>query len=199
MSSSAARKPPACRACGGKSNAYDLVHMESSRETTVIARRRQEVAERYLRGEYQTTIAAALNIDQAQVSRDLKALRELWLASAVRDFDAAKAQELAKIDEVERAAWGAWEKSTQNKEVATQETDGVTEAGRPRIKKAVLRKEGQSGNPAFLNTILTCIERRCAILGLDAPKRFQIEWDKLTLEQEERLARGEPPEKVLAA
>jgi len=166
--------------------------MESSRETTEIAKRRQEVAERYLRGEYQTAIADSLGIDQAQVSRDLKALRSLWLGSAIRDFDAAKAQELAKIDEVERAAWSAWERSTQDKEVAVQEAGADK-----KLKKATLRKEGQSGNPAFLSTILTCIERRCAILGLDAPKRFVINWDELTPEQEAELARGIPPEKVL--
>jgi predicted transcriptional regulator len=173
--------------------------MESSRETTELAHRRQKVAEMYLRGDYQSAIAQALGIDQAQVSRDLKAVRAMWLASTVRDFDAARAQELAKIDEVEREYWGAWERSKQDKEVAVQESDGKKDpdTGRPKIKKATLRKEGQSGNPAFLAGILTCIERRCAILGLDAPKRFVINWDELTPEQEEQLARGVPPEKVL--
>lgn len=173
--------------------------MTYTRETTEIAKRRQEVAERYLRGEYQTAIADDLGIDQAQVSRDLKALRDMWLSSAVRDFDAAKAQELAKIDEVERAAWTAWERSTKDKEVSVHETDGTLEekTKKPKLKKAVLRKEGQSGNPAFLSTILTCIERRCSILGLDAPKRFVIDWEALTPEQEAELAKGAPPEKVL--
>lgn len=166
--------------------------MDSSRETTELAKRRQEVAERYLRGEYQTTIADALGIDQAQVSRDLKALRSMWLSSAIRDFDAAKAQELAKIDEVERAAWSGWTRSTEDKEVAVQEAGADK-----KLKKATLRKEGQSGNPAFLSTILTCIERRCAILGLDAPKKFVIDWEALTPEQEAELAKGAPPEKVL--
>lgn len=175
--------------------------MESSRETIELMKRRQAIAERYLRGEYQTTIAADLGINQAQVSRDLKVMRDLWLASAIRDFDAAKAQELAKIDEVERAAWVAWNRSTQDKEVSIQETDGTLDAQtkKPKMKKVSLRKEGQAGAPAFLSVILTCIERRCAILGLDAPKRFQIEWDKLDDEQLERLAKGEPPEKVLSA
>jgi hypothetical protein len=62
-----------------------------------------------------------------------------------------------------------------------------------------MRKEGQAGNPAFLAGVLTCIERRCSILGLDAPKRFVIRWDDLTDEQIDRLAAGEPPEKVLSA
>lgn len=166
----------------------------STLNTTEIAKRRQDVAERYLRGEYQSAIAQSLHVDTATISRDLAAIRIQWLASAVRDFDAAKAQELAKIDEVERAAWAAWERSTRDKEVAVQEAGADK-----RLKKATLRKEGQSGNPAFLSTILTCIERRCAILGLDAPKRFTIKWDELSDEQLDRLAKGEPPEKVLAA
>lgn len=173
----------------------------STLNTTEMAARRQQVAARYLRGEYQSAIAHDLGVDTATVSRDLATIRAQWLASAIRDFDAAKAQELAKIDEVERAAWSAWEKSTKDKEVAVQETDGTvdTETRKPKLKKATLRKEGQSGNPAFLNTILTCIERRCAILGLDAPKRFQIKWEELSEEQVDRLARGEAPEKVLSA
>lgn len=165
----------------------------STLNATEIAQRRQQVAERYLRGEYQSAIAQSFGVDTATISRDLAAIRAQWLASAVRDFDAAKAQELAKIDEVERAAWAAWQRSTEDKEVAVQEAGADK-----KLKKATLRKEGQSGNPAFLSTILTCIERRCAILGLDAPKRFSIAWEELTEEQMERLAKGEPPEKVLA-
>lgn len=163
------------------------------RVDTTVEARRVEVAKRYLRGEMQAEIAHAFGVSQQQISQDLRAVRAHWLASAIRDFDAAKAQELAKIDEVERAAWGAWERSTKDKEVV------IREAGADqKPRKATLRKEGQSGNPAFLNTILTCIERRCAILGLDAPKRFSIKWEELTEEQIDRLAKGEPPEKVLA-
>lgn len=171
-------------------------------DTTVEARR-VEVAQRYLRGEMQSEIARSFGVSQQQISQDLRVIRAHWLASAIRDFDAAKAQELAKIDEVERAAWSAWERSTQDKEVSIQETDGTLDekTKKPKMKKVSLRREGQAGAPAFLNTVLTCIERRCAILGLDAPKRFVItdeQWARMTPEQLERLAKGEPPEKVLA-
>jgi hypothetical protein len=166
------------------------------RSDTQIAIHRQEIARRYLRGEYQSAIAVALGIDQATVSRDLAAIRAAWLASAIRDFDAARAQELAKVDAVEREYWTAWERSKLDKEIATQEAGGDGKK-----KKISLRKEGQSGNPAYLAGILTCIERRCKILGLDAPARFNvtINWDELSGEQIDRLAAGEPPEKVLAA
>ena len=162
-----------------------------TRTTEQILADRQTIAERYLRGDYQEAIARDLGISQQQVSYDLKAIRAAWLASAVRDFDAAKAQELAKIDAVEREYWLGWERSQKPKEIEySEDTSKGLKSGK--------RREGQAGNPAFLAGILTCIERRCAILGLDAPKRFVIKWDELTDEQIDRLAAGEPPEKVLA-
>jgi hypothetical protein len=166
--------------------------MNPEQQQFTAAERRQRIAVLYLAGKYQSEIAAEVGVTQQQVSYDLKAIRAAWLASAVRDFDALKAEELRKIDLVERRAWECFERSTQDKEVAVQEAGADK-----KLKKAVLRKEGQSGNPAFLNTILTCIERRCSILGLDAPKRFVIDWDDLTEEQEAELAKGVPPEKVL--
>ena len=155
---------------------------------------RRIIAERYLRGDYQADIARDLGVSQQQVSYDLKAIRAAWLTAAVRDFDAARAQELAKIDAVEREYWEAWERSKKDKETTLHDVDGAKQ-----IKKATIRREGQSGNPAYLVGILTCIERRCSILGLDAPKRFVIKWDELSDEQIDRLAKGEPPEKVLSA
>lgn len=168
--------------------------MQTARKKTELADRRKDVATRYLRGEQQAEIAGALGVDIATISRDLATLRSLWLESAVRDFDAARAQELAKIDAVEREYWEAWERSKQNKEISTQEIGADK-----KVKKASLRKEGQSGNPAYLDGVLKCIERRCQILGLDAPKRFVIDWDTLAPEQIDQLAAGVPPEKVLSA
>ena len=168
-------------------------------DTEVLARR-EDVARRYLQGQTQSEIADVFGVSQAQISKDLAAIRAAWLASAVRDFDALKAQELAKIDAVEREYWLAWERSKKDKEISVQEGGEVDpQTRKPRIKKVVMRKEGQAGNPAFLAGVLTCIERRCSILGLDAPKRFVIRWDDLTDEQIDRLAAGEPPEKVLSA
>lgn len=170
---------------------------------------RRIIAARYLRGEYQADIARDLGVSQQLISYDLKAIRAMWLQSAIRDFDAARAEELAKIDAVESEYWSAWERSKLNKEIAVQEQNdepivlkddkGAEQVSSKTRKRVSLRKEGQSGNPAYLAGILTCIDKRCQILGLDAPKRYQINWDELTPEQEERLARGESPEKVLSA
>ena len=128
----------------------------------VIHHRRQEVAALYLTGKYQTDIARLVGCSQQQVSHDLKAVQREWLASSIRDFDTVKSEQLAKIDAVERAAWGAWERSCQPREITVQEVvDGET-----RTKKVTLRKEQQVGDPRFLERIQKCIDQRCDILGI---------------------------------
>ena len=112
-----------------------------TRTTEQILADRQTIAERYLRGDYQEAIARDLGISQQQVSYDLKAIRAAWLASAVRDFDAAKAQELAKIDAVEREYWLGWERSQKPKEIEySEDTSKGLKSGK--------RREGQAGSPA---------------------------------------------------
>lgn len=170
------------------------MHMRH-RTNTQIAERRQQIATRYLRGETQAGIAADLGIDQATVSRDLVAVRAAWLASSVRDFDTAVAQELAKIDEIESEYWQAWERSKMPKEATlTEKVEGKDSRSRARVQR-----EHRDGNPAYLDGVLKCIERRCKLLGLDAPERFVIRWEDLTPEQLDRLAAGDPPQKVLSA
>lgn len=166
-----------------------------AQHATELAQRRAIVAARYLRGDVQARIAADLGVTQQQISLDLKAIRAAWLVAAIRDYDAAVAEELAKIDAVEVEYWAAWKRSQLDKETSMQE------AGADGKKKVSLRKEGQAGSPAFLDGVLRCIERRCKLLGLDAPDRYdvRINWEELTDEQLDRLARGEPPGKVLSA
>lgn len=153
--------------------------------------RRHDIATRYLHGETQQHIAHELGLTQGRISQELKVIRAAWLAASVRDFDAIKSEQLAKLDAVEVAAWGAWARSQEDFESTLQEqNDGKLKVSR--------KREGQAGDPRFLQTILNCVERRCHLLGLDAAKRFTIDWDNLTDIQMERIARGEPVLTVLA-
>ena len=155
---------------------------DTTASKTLIADRRQKVAEMYLRGMYQSVIAEDLGCDQATISRDLTALRREWLDRSVNHIEQKKAEQLAKIDRLEVTYWNAWERSKENAEVETVEQIGVktkTQKGvngeeysivPERIKKNK-RTEGQLGNPAFLQGVQWCINKRCEILGLDAPKK----------------------------
>ena len=128
----------------------------------VVNHRRLRVAELYLTGKFQSEIGQLLGVSQQQVSHDLKAVQQQWLASSIRDFDTVKSEQLAKIDAVERAAWEAWARSLKAREITVQETI----AGERQTTKASIRNETQVGDPRFLERIQKCIDQRCDILGL---------------------------------
>ena len=140
------------------------------RASAQIARDRRQIADMYLAGWIQADIGDKLSLSQSTISRDIKALQEGWLESALVDFDAAKAEELAKVDRLEREYWAAWEASREDKKVQTTEK---VESDKPR-SKAQIRKEGQVGNPSFLGGVQWCIERRCKILGMDAAVKMDV-------------------------
>src|SRR5262249_28077339 len=66
-------------------------------------------------------IAQRLKVSRQQIGNDLKVLQRRWQESALADFNAKKVAELAKMDELERTYWEAWERSCQTREVTTQE------------------------------------------------------------------------------
>jgi hypothetical protein len=156
--------------------------MRDQRHQFAILERRKNVCQRYLRRESQWTIAQSLGVDQSVISTDLKAIRKEWVKSAVADFGERQAEELAKVDEIERAAWIGWAKSQEDAQTLVAEVSEQEEAADAKKKKAQKPRrqttkqttKGQAGDPRFLAIILKAIERRCTILGLDAAKRLQI-------------------------
>jgi hypothetical protein len=147
-------------------------------EKLAILERRRHVAARYLRSQTQGEIARSLEVDIRTIKRDLAFIRQEWRQDAVRDVGEWQAAELAKLDALERTCWEAWERSLLAREIS--ETRRVQddappgkddESGPHRARvEALLRREQRDGNPRFLEGVLSCIKRRCEILGLDAPK-----------------------------
>ena len=146
-----------------------------------------EIAHRYLNlHEPQAVIAAALNVDQSTVSNDLKVLVKRWQKSALMNVDEHRAAELARINRLELEYWEAWEASKLDKKSTVAER--ITAAD-TRLK-AIQRSEAQTGDPRFLAGIERCVERRCKLLGLDAPTKVAPtdptgtrEYDNLTNEE----------------
>lgn len=146
-----------------------------------VTARRYEVAKLYLTGWRQPAIADHLGVNQAQISRDLAVIRRAWMKSAVMDFNEQRSQELAKIDALEAEYWEAWRRSQEDAEVRTTK---ARSASIPADEKktnlpasdleATTRIEGQAGDPRFLAGVQWCIERRCALLGLDQPKTIGV-------------------------
>ena len=140
--------------------------MGRGRDRAQLTRDRRRIADLYLQGKLQAEIAGKLGIDQSTVSRDLKALHREWQQSALVDIDKAKGQELARIDRLEREYWTAWQRSCEDAETVRQE--GTKAEGPSKIIKTA---KGQAGDPRFLQGVQWCIERRCKILGIDAPEK----------------------------
>jgi hypothetical protein len=137
----------------------------------------------------QFEILRQLGMEETQqplVSRDIATIKGWWKASAIRDFDEAKGKELARLDALEAEAWQAWERSKQPHE----STRTRRSTGRTPSDLAELKKEQRDGNPAYLMAILSCVDRRCKLLGLDVgPKgKEPTSTSSATMSDEERAA-----------
>ena len=139
----------------------------------------QTLASLYLRGVQQVDMAKRLNVSIATVERDLRILRGQWMDSSSFDFQSAKAEQLAKIDEIERAAWDAYEASkTESKRVTHYD-----EAANPRT--VTQKDRAASGDAKWLDKISWCVEQRCKILGFHAPKEVAMTHSKIDRPLEE--------------
>lgn len=144
------------------------------RKPAEIERDRRNIARMYLAGRIQADIADELGISQATVSRDLKAVQAEWKEARINDIDERKRQELAKIDNLELEYWDAWRRSCENAEIETTKAQaGRGSEGPDRIEKTK-RVEGQTGDPRFLTGVMTCINKRCELLGLNAPVKNEM-------------------------
>jgi len=132
---------------------------------SIIDERRKRVAELYLQGKWQTEIAKIVKVTQAQISKDLTVLRRLWRQSALIDIDKIKAKELAKLDRLENEYWIAWENSKRD----TVRTIQKNVTGEYEHEESSEINTTTSGDPRYLQGILSCISKRCEIFGINAP------------------------------
>ena len=149
----------------------------------------ETVSRLYLQGKSLRAIGEVVGASYETVRSDMAELRNRWLESSIRDFDAAKAQELAKIDFLEMEYWDCWEAS-KNQPV-------LDKLGMP-----ILIDKDDKGKPIFmteppdaqwLNGVKWCIEKRSQIFGLDAPKEVNLNVfnaDAWKQKAQERLADG---------
>lgn len=153
---------------------------ETKRTEFQAERDRLEIARMYLRGLPQQEITDYLNkeyysadpLSRQQISYDIRLIIERWVKASINHIDQRKAIELAKIDQLEITYWDAWERSQQPLKSKVIEGRGTTEEGK--TVKQTVKTEERVGDPRFLDGVMKCIERRCAILGIDAPRREDI-------------------------
>jgi hypothetical protein len=128
-----------------------------NRDHAVLARR-AAVARLYCQGVVQAKIATVVHVTQQQVSSDLAAIRREWQRVMAEEFDRLKAEQLARIDAAEGAAWKGWRRSLRDAEKRTVKTD-------PDGTETADTTEGQAGDPRFLQIVLDCVDKRLRLLG----------------------------------
>src|SRR5262245_40191136 len=116
---------------------------------TEVKRRREQVAELYIRGQTQCEIATALGVSQPTVSLDLKAIQQSWRDSAIYDYNVAVGRELLKLEHLEREAWKGWERSQKPSQSAVVHEDGNGFAGGNKTKTM----HSRDGDPRFLEIV----------------------------------------------
>lgn len=135
-------------------------------------RDRLRISDLYLQGWIQADIAEVVGVSQATISRDLKTLHDEWQQRALANFDEVKAEQLAKVDRLEREYWRAWERSCEDAETETQKT---VEYGQGERVESQMQRKGQAGDPRFLVGVQWCIERRAKLLGLDEALKVAVQ------------------------
>ena len=131
-----------------------------------------DVARLYCQGMFQHEIAQETGVSRSQIQYDLDVIRRQWRDSAIRDFDAVKAEQLGKIDRLERTYWAAWERSCGDAKVDTTKAKKDEKNGQT-VEKAT-RVEGQVGDASYLQGVERCIKLRSQILGLNAPIKSEL-------------------------
>ncbi|VTS01621.1 Uncharacterized protein OS=Idiomarina xiamenensis 10-D-4 GN=A10D4_12889 PE=4 SV=1 [Gemmata massiliana] len=163
-----------------------------------IDARRAKVATLYLAGKSQQAIACEVGVSQMTVSKDLARLRAAWRESALRDFDAMRGEELARLELIERTAWQAWKNSCRDAETSQVETELRNPGGKasnrnPKVRCSIpvrvtrtrsSRKE--SGDARFLQQVLQCVELRLKMIDALDPVLVPvplnnpiINWDEM--------------------
>lgn len=133
-----------------------------------VAQRRALVAKKYLDGLTQPRIAQELGLAQSTVSEDINALIDGWKRQAEIDVGTRIAEELMRIDHLERRAWEGYAKSCLPKKIAKviKKHDRYNPAlfAMFSIGKVIERPEG---DVRFLMVVGKCIDLRIRLLRLD--------------------------------
>jgi len=117
-------------------------------------------------------MAVRVGLTRRTVQAELVAIRGDWKGRTQIDFESAIAQQLDRVDLVEKYAFEGWERSLTRKAVETKQAVRTVNG---QVDRATLRAETGNGDPAFLARMSWCIEQRCRILGLEKPREVTVQ------------------------
>ena len=126
-----------------------------------------EIARMYIRKVPVREIAKRLSekeghakLSHVAVQNDINELRRRWREEKMDCVEDRQQAELDAITALETDLWEQWERSKQDHVRVVESTKNGT----------TTMQEGQCGDPRLAELILRCMDKRCKILGLDAPQ-----------------------------
>ena len=153
-------------------------HAEASkkkRKPGQIEADRVFIGELYSKGNSHREITTALNaarpysLSRQIVSGQIHEIVDEWRAATLANVAVKLADELIRLNKVEREAWEAWERSkSEETKTTTEKSEGQNGRTLARVIKA-----GRDGDPRFLMIVGNCITKRCKLLGLYAASKVQ--------------------------
>ncbi len=151
-------------------------------------KRRQLVAEMYLRSWTMRQIADELQCSTETVHSDVTKLRAELHEQGITDTKELLTIELASNAEVSREAWKAWLRSTDTTKIAAIMETALAAGKLDLVEKALERIGAMDvGDPAYLNVLNKCGDRRAKLQGLDAPfKHAETDTDGNDLSLDDR-------------
>lgn len=108
-------------------------------------------------------IAEKLRISESKARSALKRIRRQWMRRMDQSFDRLIAEEVARLDEVERAAWEGWDRSLRDEISQTSKDISGSDSDK---HEATIKRTSKAGAPAFLATIASAVKQRSELLGL---------------------------------
>lgn len=114
----------------------------------------------------------AYTLTRQQIAKDIKLVERRWQQEANVATDQRKAEELARLNRIEREAWDAIEaskvdqyhKSTSRKEM--QLGDDAQSAVSDGVVYKSVSSTTRYADPRLLQIVMACIQKRCELLGL---------------------------------
>lgn len=155
-----------------------------------VERDLQITTELYLKGHSTRFIAMKIgervnaNLDEGQklyttthktVGLDIRRLIKQWSEERIHDISSQKMVALEKLDRLEETYWAAWEKSVENHVKKTNKVRGKAGASNPDYQEITDIAIIEYGEPRYLQGVERCIDKRCKLLGLDAPVKTEIQ------------------------
>lgn len=129
--------------------------------------RHARLVELYLQGHSLDAIAEQVQLSLARVDRALRSEFARWQSERNAPAETVLTTELRRLLHLEATAWLAWQDSRkpQRKSLRSKRD------GKSPQTSATVSESSSYGDPQLLRIVSYCIDRRCKLLGLDAPTR----------------------------